>query len=81
MQVERLEAELEVYQMKNSSLTKQAGHHHCIPQGLLESKVGDLFFSPCQVEGESHRLDQAMQSRESQNAKYEALLARLQSED
>lgn len=43
MQVERLEAELEVYQMKNSSLMKQAGHHHSIPQGLVESKGGGFF--------------------------------------
>ena len=43
MQVERLEAELEVYQMKNSSLMKQAGHHHSIPPGLVESKGGGFF--------------------------------------
>jgi hypothetical protein len=33
------------------------------------------------VESERHRLEQAMQSRDTQNAKYQALLARLESED
>lgn len=55
-EVERLEAEVEVYRMKNSSLTKQ-------------------------IEDEEHRYSQALQSFEAQQAKLQAVVEKLQSED
>ena len=54
--MERLEAEVEVYRMKNSSLRKQ-------------------------IEDEEHRHSQALQSFEAQQAKLQATVEKLQTED